>query len=175
MDGSIYLQIMELAEMTTGQLRTRYEEVFGENSRSGNGDFMRKRIAWRIQSQSEGSLTERAKKRAMQLANESDLRARPPKGGSLPAEITPVIKCAVRTDTVQMKSQRDSRLPIPGTLLNRKYKGKHIVVTVQEKGFSFEGREYSSLSAIASEVTGARWNGFQFFKLASGQKEEAGK
>jgi hypothetical protein len=32
-------------------------------------------------------------------------------------------------------------------------------------GFEYEGRKYKSLSAIAAEITGTRWNGFLFFGL----------
>jgi hypothetical protein len=60
---------------------------------------------------------------------------------------------------------RDPRLPKPGVILSRAFKGRQIVVTVLDTGFSFEGREYKPLSAIAAEVTGTRWNGFQFFGL----------
>jgi hypothetical protein len=33
------------------------------------------------------------------------------------------------------------------------------------KGFRYEGRHYASLSAIATEATGTRWNGWAFFGL----------
>jgi hypothetical protein len=39
-------------------------------------------------------------------------------------------------------------------------------VTVLDEGFEWEGKRYSSLSAIAQEVTGTKWNGFAFFGLA---------
>ena len=45
-----------LGRMTPAQLREKYLEVFGEPSRSGNKDFLAKRIAWRVQSLAEGGL-----------------------------------------------------------------------------------------------------------------------
>jgi hypothetical protein len=39
--------VAALRRMTLGQLRERYLEAFGEPSRSGNSDFLFKRIAWR--------------------------------------------------------------------------------------------------------------------------------
>ena len=62
--------------------------------------------------------------------------------------------------------QRDRRLPPPGTLLTRRLDNRQIVVKVLEEGFEFETRRYGSLSAIAREVTGTRWNGLLFFGLA---------
>lgn len=56
----------------------------------------------------------------------------------------------------------------PGTQLIRIWNGRTIEVLVTDDGFSFEGRAYGSLSAIAREVTGAHWSGPRFFGLAHG-------
>ena len=48
-----------------------------------------------------------------------------------------------------------------------RYKGRDIVVRVREEGFEHEGQLYKSLSAIAREVTGTKWNGFLFFRCAA--------
>ena len=54
-----------------------------------------------------------------------------------------------------------------GTKLLREFKGqKHEVITL-EKGFGYKGKPYKSLSAIANEITGTRWNGKKFFGVAS--------
>ncbi len=60
---------------------------------------------------------------------------------------------------------RDSRLPVPGTVLTRQFENRRIVVTVLKDGFEYQSRRYRSLSAIAREVTGTRWNGLSFFGL----------
>lgn len=65
---------------------------------------------------------------------------------------------------------RDIRLPPPGSMLRRAYKGRDLIVTILESGFEFEGRRYRSLSAIAKAVTGAHWNGLLFFGLISQEK-----
>ena len=57
-----------------------------------------------------------------------------------------------------------------GTILKREYAGKPIIVTVLENGFEWQDKRYRSLSAIAHEVTGTRWNGFVFFGLTGGQR-----
>jgi hypothetical protein len=59
----------------------------------------------------------------------------------------------------------DRRIPRPGTLLQREYRGETIAVTVPADGFEYQGRHYGSLSAIATEVSGTRWNGLAFFGL----------
>jgi hypothetical protein len=54
---------------------------------------------------------------------------------------------------------------MPGSLIVKKYKADTIVVKVLDDGFEYDRRRFSSLSAIANEITGTRWNGFAFFGL----------
>jgi hypothetical protein len=54
-----------------------------------------------------------------------------------------------------------------GQTLTRVYKGTTYVVTVESDGFSLGGKRYSSLTAIALELAGAR-NGWQWFGLRPG-------
>jgi hypothetical protein len=53
----------------------------------------------------------------------------------------------------------------PGTTVIREYQGVRHIVTIMEGGFVWEGKNYSSLSAIAHAITGAKWNGPRFFGL----------
>ena len=64
---------------------------------------------------------------------------------------------------------RDPRIPRPGVVLSRPYHGQEIRVTVLEEGFEWNGRRFRSLSALAREVTGQRWNGLLFFGLTKGK------
>jgi hypothetical protein len=70
-----------------------------------------------------------------------------------------------RSVTTAVVQTGDARLPMPGSLIVRKYKDQTLVVKVLDDGFEYEGRRFKSLSAIAGEVTGTRWNGFAFFGL----------
>jgi hypothetical protein len=45
------------------------------------------------------------------------------------------------------------RLPPPGTVLVRPYKGQTLQVRVLAKGFAYEGKTYRSLSAVAKAIT----------------------
>jgi hypothetical protein len=157
---NIQQTIAALERMTVSQLQKKYQEVFEEPSSSGNRAFLLKRLAWRIQSLSEGSLSERAKRRAEELARDSDIRTTRPRnrevnGGGVP-----------RTAKLATPSTHD-RLPIPGTMLTRKYRGQQVEVKVLANGFEHEGQTYRSLSAVAKAVTGSHWNGHLFFGLTS--------
>ena len=54
-----------------------------------------------------------------------------------------------------------------GARLVREWNGRTYTVTVEEEGFTYAGRNYRSLTAIAREITGARWSGPRFFGLAA--------
>lgn len=56
---------------------------------------------------------------------------------------------------------------MPGTTLRRQYKGHEYHVTVLPNGFEYDGRAYRSLSAIAHAISGAHWNGYHFFGIAT--------
>ncbi len=167
MKPAVFKEIQELSRLTVSRLQGKYLEVFGEPTRARNKDFLRKRIAWRLQALAEGDLSKRARKRAGELANDADLRIRAPRG---PAAGTTSTETRYRSVTSRINPGRDNRLPVPGTLLAREFRGKTIVAKVLDNGFEYEGRLYRSLSAIASEVTGSRWNGYLFFGLKRGKK-----
>ncbi len=156
--------VRALNRMTVTQLRERYGEVFAEAARSFNKQHLVKRIAWRLQAMQEGDLSERARRRARELANDADLRIRPlvtPKETGLNGGTT----------TSPFHVSANDRLPMPGTILKREYKGKTVQVRVLTNGFDFDGEVYRSLSAVARKVTGAHWNGYHFFQLPRPRKE----
>ncbi len=70
------------------------------------------------------------------------------------------------TTTTRIVSDHDSRLPMPGSVLIKKHKDRTIIVKVLNVGFEYDGRRFHSLSAIAGEISGTKWNGFVFFGLA---------
>jgi hypothetical protein len=99
----------------------------------------------------EGDLTEQARERASQLARDADLRMVAPRGFFM-IEGEPV-----RTTPGEgNRPPVDCRLPLPGTLLSRKWKGRTLLVEVLSEGFRFESWRYASLSAVAVAVTGTR-------------------
>lgn len=161
MDAALVKEIEDLERMTVPDLRGKYVEAFGEETRSFNKDFLRKRIAWRLQALAYGDLSGRARRRAAELANDADLRVRAPR--MLP-KADPV---EVRRHKVvsTLNSSHDPRVPVPGSLLVREFRGRTVVVKVLRDGFEYEGEVYKSLSAVASEIAGTKWNGFQFFGL----------
>ena len=160
MDNVVLMEIESLRRASLAGLREKHREVFQEETRCRHREHLFRRIAWRLQALAEGDLTERAREQAQQIARDADLRVVAPREfftvGGKPIETTPGDR---------NRRQQDSRLPLPGTLLSRKWKGRTILVEVLPKGFRYENQAYASLSAIAVAVTGTRWNGLAFFGL----------
>lgn len=156
MNQQVTAEVALLDKMTVNQLARRFEELFGEECRSRHRRYLVRRIAWRLQANAEGGLSERAAQRAEELASDAEIRVTPPrkKGDAETA-----------ADTIKLPEPRDPRLPPPGSWIERDYKGRMVRVWVREDGFEYEGRRYRSLSAIAKEVSGSHINGFRFFRL----------
>ena len=154
--------VSELRRMTVTELRRKYAEVFGEQTRSHHKDYLIRRIAWRVQANAEGGLPERARQRALEIVDDADLRMRAP-GQARPSAAAPAAHVPVATCRLEVPP--DERLPMPGALLTREYKGRTISVRVLPNGFDYEGTVYRSLSAVAQAVTGAHWNGYLFFGI----------
>src|SRR5947208_10073887 len=117
-DDAVRVEIESLRKLKTSELRTRYRDVFGEASPSFNRAHLFRRIAWRLQAEAEGDLSERARRRASQLANDSDLRLRAPRGFWREIERN------------GESSNRDPRLPPAGMTVKRLYRGHILLLTL---------------------------------------------
>jgi hypothetical protein len=155
---NVTLEIAQLQDKSVNQLVQRYEQVFNEECRSRNKQYLIRRIAWRLQANDEGGLSRAALKKAEELAVDADTRVTAPRKHSHDG-----VKLVVPEPTAFV--DWDPRLPPPGNIVERLYKGQMIRVIVLKDGFEYEGQRYKSLTAIAKEVSGTHCNGFLFFRL----------
>src|SRR4051794_10543518 len=81
MGSDLGKELAALARLPVGKLRERYAEAFGEPPSGNSRPWLVRRIAWRLQERAEGGLSDRAKARAAELADDADLRVGPPAGG----------------------------------------------------------------------------------------------
>jgi len=160
---NIVNEVAALQRLTVGQLRQRFAEVFGEATAASNRTWLIKRIAWRLQALVEGDLSERARRRATELAQDADLRLNPPRSKTTP--VTP-------PEPVSVPAPIDSRLPPPGTILTRPYKGQQLHVQILNEGFAYAGTVFPSLSAVAKVITGSHCNGYHFFRNTLNNNKE---
>ncbi|RMD86694.1 MAG: DUF2924 domain-containing protein [Alphaproteobacteria bacterium] len=164
--ADIAAEIDALHRMTTGELAERYEALHGRPTRTRHRAYLIRKITWRIQAKAEGDLTERARRRAAELADDAEIRVMAPKTLICPPQPG---NGATVSRPLPNGEQNDPRLPPPGSAIVRQYKGRtiRVVVLAAGEGFEHDGERYRTLSAIAKKVTGSHINGFRFFRLGS--------
>ncbi len=155
-------RIAALAAMNVPALREEHRKVFGKDPVSSHRQFLFRKIAWRLQADEEDWQPDALHELAHGIARNSPLRNRvianvKKRGADLPPEQT-----AVAT----IEPDHDPRLPMPGGWIMKQYKGKtHVVQVLDDGRFAYDDRRFKSLSAIAQEITGTKWNGLLFFGL----------
>ncbi len=156
MGDNTLTKIMVLKEMPLGELEKKYEELFdGKKAPSNNKVYLWRKIAYRIQELEHGELSSEAQGKIEDFIRKYD----PVNNKSLRPTTT------TNSSSKKSRLSRDKRLPIPGTVITKEYKGILLQVKVLESGFEYNNKIYKSLTAIAKEVTGAHWNGYLFFNL----------
>ena len=141
MTDTVLAQLAALKEAPAAALKAKWRDLFDAEPPPYNRRFLESRLAYRIQELAYGGLRRETIERLRVLAKQYDGKA-----GAKP-------------------KARNDRLPIAGTRLIREWHGIEHCVTVRGDGFEYQGRPYKSLSAIAREITGVRWNGWVFFGL----------
>lgn len=153
------LQLAELQGMGLGELRAKHVELFGEEAKSKNLPFLRKRLAFRLQERVHGGLNPEARTKIEELAPQN-----------LPTVKKSPRRASKQAPVEDPQAKQDPRLPPPGTMIRREHRGVVHEVEVKGQAFYYRGKGYRSLSAIAKEISGTAWNGFAFFGL-----KEAGR
>jgi hypothetical protein len=147
--AALIARLAEIQAMTTGRLRAEFQRLSGRPTGSWNREWLRRKVSWLIQ--------------------ESQRQA--PDSVELPTLI-PEVRDQPRSPRLDAPIQalpgrgvRDPRLPLSGAQIIRDYRGLRLTVTVLDRGYEWNSRTYSSLTALAREVTGSAWNGRLFFGI----------
>src|SRR6266404_1570203 len=147
-DPAVEAELDRLPRMLIADLRKRYRELFrSEPPKAFGPDLLRRSIAHRIQEKAYGGLSASTRRLLDQLVKSA--MAKPNGRIELPRRIK------------------------PGSELVRTWKGKSYRVMVMADGFAHDGKTFASLSEVASQITGTRWNGPRFFGLRSASDREA--
>jgi hypothetical protein len=157
MKENIREQIQGLKSTTLSTVQERYKDLFNvAEAPCANKPYLIKKIAYKLQEMAYGELSDDAKLQIIDLIEKYD----PINNKALRPQVVSAGK-----SVVSIPFMRDKRLPIPGTVIHKKYKSQDIHIKVLDKGFEYKDKYYRSLTAIAFELTGAHWNGFSFFNL----------
>jgi DUF2924 family protein len=142
-------RLAEIETYDSGALRQEWQKLYGcPAPKRVRRDLLLRAIAYRIQELAFGGLKPATVRRLKQLADKT------------------------RVGPVAPPSAADSLRP--GMRLMREWNGETHLVEVVEKGFTWRGQPYPSLSAIARAITGARWSGPRFFGLLDRDREDNG-
>ena len=138
-DQGIKRQIDRIYRMNLAELREKFNELFGFEPGQTNIVNLRRRLAYRIQELHFGGLSDNDKEILIRIADGDPMA------------------------NLQNKA-KNGVSHVCGTRYQRVWKGKKYEVTALGNGkFEYDGTVYQSLSAIAREITGTRWNGKLFF------------
>lgn len=139
-------EIASLSKLSIDQLRERWKAMFGKApSRDIGRSFLTRAIAYHLQEKAFGGLKPSTRRLLAEFAD----------GGANRSAV----------------AAPPSRSVQPGAMLVREWRGLSHQVGVLEKGFSFRGKHYRSLSEVAREITGTRWSGPLFFGLKRSREE----
>ena len=144
------------------ELRERFARCYGYTSTTHSRSHLIKKILWALQRDEFGDISEAARKKALAIADDRDVKERFERDNPVPEK-------SGSREKLTLAYQPQAEL-LPGTVLHRDYQGKDIRVVVLENGFEWEGKHFKSISAVARAVTGTRWNGKLFFRLKKGDK-----
>jgi hypothetical protein len=132
-------EIAALDDLDLEALRGRWRQLYRTAAPQGfRRDLLIRAIAYKLQEKVLGGLAPATRRRLLKIAKDAEA------GDGFTTADTP-------------RSLR------PGTRLIRDWKGTVHTVEVLEDGFEWSGRRFTSLSAIAKEITGTSWNGHTFF------------
>ena len=147
-DPAVEAELDRLPTTPIADLRKRYRELFrAEPPKAFGPDLLRRSIAHRIQEKAYGGLPPSTRRLLDQL-----------------------VKAAMAKPNGRLELPRRIK---PGSELVRTWKRKSYRVMVMADGFAYDGKRFGSLSEIASEITGTRWNGPRFFGLRSAVSKDA--
>ena len=145
----VLARLAALKDMTVRELKAEWAKLFSSDAPNNSRPFLEQRLAYRIQELTWGGPSKPVRQLLDALADE------------------------VEGKKVRRSVITDPRNPVIGTRLVREWDGAEHVITVLKDGFDWQGRRYKSLSSIARDITGTRWNGYRFFGLRENKRVAA--
>ncbi len=168
MNESTASRIEEIRLLSLKSLRAKYRELFGhEPPRYVHRGALGRRVRWQLQALEQGGLSEETKRRLDELARDPALNVFP-NPSMAPAATEPT---AGEKRSFRFRRSSNPRLPLPGSVIVKSYRGRELRVTVLPNSFEFEGQMFASLSAVAKHVTQSHLSGMAFFGLAKRRGE----
>jgi hypothetical protein len=129
-------RIAMLPAMSATDLKKMWRDLYDSEPPIFNRAHLEQRLTYRLQEIAYGGLTEKTIEKMKRLRDG-------------------------KTDRQRKRTAK----PPAGTVLLKEYEGIEHRVRVLPDGFDYNGQKFKSLTAIAFNITGTRWNGPLFFGL----------
>ena len=136
-DLTVIKQIIALKYKSLDELSQLWSKMYNRPPAFRTRQYMMQKLAYRIQELAYGGLD---------VSTEQKL-----------------VAAAQSIDTRRQKGKKYA--PSVGTKIVKEYKGRTYEVFAVEDGFAYGGAVYKSLSAVATKITGTKWNGLKFFGI----------
>ena len=139
---SLDVGVARLRDLDVGELRARWQTVFGRRPPSHLPRHLLFRVlAYQLQVDHLGDLDGESRRLLDRSGSPEKVGQRAAAFGRRAAELH------------------------PGTMLAREWNGQMQRVAVLTDGFAWNGKTYPSLSKVAVAITGTRWSGPKFFGM----------
>ena len=143
-------QLVALQKMEREELEEKWRDLYSTEPPQFKKSFLQRRLAFRIQELFYGGVEDQVKEKLKEIARED----------------------ASATKLVHAKIENNGRI-LPGTRFIREWNNKTYETIVRDEGFEFNGQIYRSLTAIATAITGTKWNGRKWWGLPDSKKSSA--
>ena len=140
---SVLRQLAALRTMSAEEIKDKWRDLYGSEPPRCRKSFLEKRLAYRIQELFYGGIDDTTKRKLKEMAKQDS---------------------AANLTGNESISQPNGRI-LPGTRFIRQWRGLTYETIAREKGFEYNGQIYRSLTALATAITGTKWNGRKWWGL----------
>lgn len=139
--ATVTARVAQLPHLSMEQLWALWDDHFEERPGHHQRVWLESRLAYRMQERAFGGLKPSVRKQLEEIG---------------------------QTGLLPRAMRRDANRLLPGTMLTRVFDDvEHRVLVRGPNDFEYDGRRYTSLTAIACHIAGTRWSGPAFFGLTS--------
>lgn len=138
--------------MSTSELTQLWAILFGCVCYTRRKAFIRRRLEWRINTLVSGGISERAMKRAEEIADDTLLR----------------VKSRAFTTRTPQPTAPTNAIP-QECRITRTYKGVEYTVLRKDGVFIYNGHKYATLSEVSTIIAGYYVSGNKFFNITKSQ------
>ncbi|MEM6414324.1 MAG: DUF2924 domain-containing protein [Pseudomonadota bacterium] len=143
---AIEVAVLALEQRSHAELKAQYKQLTGDEPPKRIGTpLLKLAVAYELQRKGHKALADRVHRKLEKLAKSND------------------------ASSAVDKPKRNVK---PGGRLIREWRGRTYEVYVADDGVFMDGKQFGSLSAVAFDITGAKWNGPRFFGLRSPHTED---